>query len=478
MSDDIKKDENNNLEEDQHQAASDFEFLQEKIKERPINKKKLLKKMIVTASLAVLFGLLACLSFALLEPVLNNWLYPEEEPEIVTFPQEQNEMLPEDMLTEGTTTAQSEDAPGSTGEEMTTQDQSISEDIPASAVPPQDSAAVEHPEDGGTDTEIIEPLKPYQTQYEELYKVYREVESSMVTVTAVRSDVDWFNNTYQSEGVTAGVIIANNNRELLILSRKSPLDEAETIRITFCNGVEVDAAIKQYDMNTDLAVLAVDLKYIGGTTLDYVTVATLGSSAYSGITGAPVIAIGNLFGYKDNVCYGMITSKGNIISMPDSEYRLITTDIYASTNPSGILVNMEREVIGIIDNSYNHDDTKNLLSAIGITELKGLITKLSNGETIPYLGIYAQDIAPQVRNELEIPQGAYIFDIDMDSPAMLNGIQKGDILVQVDAQEIRSAADYMNALRNADGERSIKIVVKRASKDAFEEMQFTVQPES
>ena len=164
--------------------------------------------------------------------------------------------------------------------------------------------------------------------------------------------------------------------------------------------------------------------------------------------------------------------------MPDSEYRLITTDIYASTNPSGILVNMEREVIGIIDNSYNHDDTKNLLSAIGITELKGLITKLSNGETIPYLGIYAQDIAPQVRNELEIPQGAYIFDIDMDSPAMLNGIQKGDILVQVDAQEIRSAADYMNALRNADGEKSIKIVVKRASKDAFEEMQFTVQPES
>ena len=226
MSDDIKKDENNNLEEDQHQAASDFEFLQEKIKERPINKKKLLKKMIVTASLAVLFGLLACLSFVLLEPVLNNWLYPEEEPEIVTFPQEQNEMLPEDMLTEGTTTAQSEDAPGSTGEEMTTQDQSISEDIPASAVPPQDSASAEHPEEGRTDTEIIEPLKPYQTQYEELYKVYREVESSMVTVTAVRSDVDWFNNTYQSEGVTAGVIIANNNRELLILSRKSPLDEA------------------------------------------------------------------------------------------------------------------------------------------------------------------------------------------------------------------------------------------------------------
>lgn len=67
------------------EAASDFEFLQEKIKERPINKRKLLKRTLITASMAVLFGLLACLSFLLLEPVLNNWLYPEEEPEIVTM---------------------------------------------------------------------------------------------------------------------------------------------------------------------------------------------------------------------------------------------------------------------------------------------------------------------------------------------------------------------------------------------------------
>lgn len=91
-------------------TTSDFEFLQEKIKERPVNKKRLLKRTIITASMAVLFGLLACLSFLLLEPVLNNWLYPEEEPEIVTFPQEQDEMRPEDMLTEGTASGQEESA--------------------------------------------------------------------------------------------------------------------------------------------------------------------------------------------------------------------------------------------------------------------------------------------------------------------------------------------------------------------------------
>ncbi len=427
-----------------HDTASDFDFLQEKIKERPINKKKLLKKTIITAMMAVLFGLLACLSFLLLEPVLNNWLYPEEAPEVVTFPPEQEEMLPEDMLTEGGSTQPSQTV--SESEEMQSTQQPSQEDMPTQTTSVSDINNM--PESGtheaesmlGDETQEL-TLKPYQTQYEELYQTYKDISSSMVTVTAVHSDVDWFNNTYQSEGTTAGVIIANNNRELLILARKSPLGVAESIRVTFCNGVNADAEIKKYDKNTDLAVFAVDLKYVGSATLDYVSVAVLGSSAPSGIVGKPVIAIGNLFGYKDNVCYGIITSKGNNVELADNEYKLITTDIYASENPSGILVSLEGEVIGMIDNSYNNSDTKNLLSAVGITELKGMITKLSNGEDIPYLGIYTQDITSQVKIEMGLPQGAYIFDIDMDSPAMLNGMQKGDIIVQVGAQEIRSPSD-------------------------------------
>ena len=438
-----------------HEAPSDFEFLQEKIKERPINKKKLLKRTIITASMAVLFGLLACLSFLLLEPVLNNWLYPEEEPEIVTFPQEKNEMRPEDMLTEGTTTGQeeSETEESSSLQENGTASAQMTEAVPENSTENTDTVETEINSSEQPKTEEsapametvpvdpIKPLEPYQMQYEELYKVYQEIASSMVTVTAVHADVDWFNNTDQSEGTTAGVIIANNNRELLILSRKSSLDNAQAIRVSFCDGVEADAVIKQYDENTDLAVLAVDLKYIGSDTLSAVTVATLGSSVISGITGTPVIAVGNLFGYKDTVCYGMITSKNNVITMADSEYKLMTTDIYAGTSPSGILVDMNREVIGIIDNSHNHEETKNLLSAVGITELKGLITKLSNGEDIPYVGIYVQDISEQTGSELGILPGVYIVDIDMDSPAMLKGIQKGDILVRAGTQQINSAAD-------------------------------------
>lgn len=440
-------------EQQENIQASDFEFLQEKIKERPIDKKKLIQRTIITASLALLFGLIACLTFLVLEPVLNNWIYPEEEPEIVTFPQEEDEMLPEDMLTENT----GDQAQTDIDERYEIEDFGVEETI------------VEN------ETESVSSkIEEYELLHDELYDLYQQISTSMVTVTSVKSEVDWFNNTYESEGQNAGVIIANNSRELLIMTKNSFLDTAERIMITFCNGVSVEGIRKGYDENTDLAVVAVDLKHIKGTALDAVSVASLGSSMGNSLVSSPVIAIGNIQGYKENMCFGMVTSTSNIVSLPDSQYKMITTDIYGSQSPSGILVNMKGQVVGVIDNAYNHTDTKNMVSAIGISELKGLITKISNGNVPAYVGLYVQDISTQVRKEQNLPQGAYISDIDMDSPAMLKGIQKGDIISQVNDKEINTASDYMNAIRSCEVGDEITITVLRASKDDYEQMKFVV----
>ena len=80
--------------------VSEKKFMIEKIKERPVNKKKLLRRTLITASMAVIFGLVACFTFLVLEPVISNWLYPEEEPQVVVFPEDQDEMSPEQMLAE------------------------------------------------------------------------------------------------------------------------------------------------------------------------------------------------------------------------------------------------------------------------------------------------------------------------------------------------------------------------------------------
>ncbi len=442
----------------EHSQTSEFEFLQERIKERPVNRRKLLQRTVITASLALLFGLVACLTFLLLEPVLNNWLYPEEEPKIVTFPQEKNEMLPEDMLTE---------------EDEKQTEEHTAEDILAAQqqeTPLADKLQPDHAKE--------DKLAGYEDMYQGVRTLYEEVMTGMVTVTGVRSDVDWFNNPYESEGSIAGVIIANNNRELLILTKRSPLKGAESIRVTFCNETGAEGSIKKYDVNTDLAIIAVDLKNLKASTLDAISVAELGSSASSDLQGTPVLAVGNILGYQDSVCYGMITSTGKVITMADNEYKLLTTDIYGSRNPTGILVNMGGSVIGILDNTHNNEDTKNLVSAIGVTELKGMITKLSNGVDIPYAGLYVQDISEDARTELGLPEGTYVSDIDMDSPAMEKGMQKGDIIIRVEEKEIRNAANYMNAIRGYQAGREVTVAVLRYTQETYEEMEFTVELES
>ncbi|MDE5747520.1 MAG: hypothetical protein K2I21_08075, partial [Acetatifactor sp.] len=82
------------------QESNHDNFMIEKIKQRPINRKKLIRRTVITASMAVIFGLIACFTFLVLEPVISNWLYPEEEPEAIIFPEEPEEMLPEEMLEE------------------------------------------------------------------------------------------------------------------------------------------------------------------------------------------------------------------------------------------------------------------------------------------------------------------------------------------------------------------------------------------
>lgn len=442
------------------EEANDFEFLKEKIKERPIDKRKLIQRMAITASMALIFGIIACLTFLLLEPVLNNWLHPEKEPDVVIFTEE--EILPEDMLSEENTKPQTEEE----SSEITTEENAILEEIK------EMYEETDNGDDDSSDEASGIRMAQYQLLYADLYQLSEKIRTSMVTVTGVSSETDWFHNSYESEGNSAGIAIANNGKELLVLCNYSAISDVETITVTFGDGKVAEASLKEHDYNTGLAVIGIDLKSISKQTLDSVSIAVLGSSTDKALTGQPIIAIGQINGYNDSTCYGILTSIGHTLTMADNEYKLLTTDILSSQNPSGILVNMNGEVIGIIKNDYNNEDSKNMLSAIGISELKGMISKLSNNISVPYLGVYAIDVPTEIHEALKVPVGAYITDIDMDSPAMRNGMQKGDIVVAVGDEEIRSASDYMMAIRQYLVGKTVTITVMRSSQDAFQEMTF------
>lgn len=427
----------------EHQKESEkkenprFDFMKEQIKERPLNKKKLLRRTAMTVSMAVLFGLVACLTVLVLEPVFSNWLYPEESAENITFPPDTEEILPEDMALD---------------------DEELEQEEPG-----ESTAETE---------ERIDELEIYRKTYSRLQMLTAEVSRSLVTVTGVTSDKDWFDNMYESKGQTTGVILANNGREYLVLAAAAPVQTVQTIRVTFCDNSQAQAQIKMVDPVTGLAVLAIDNKDIGSGTLELITAASLGSSNYASLTGSPVIALGSPAGVSGSVNYGVATSCGNILNTVDSRYKLITTDMYGSRGSTGVLVNLQGQVIGVIDQKYNEEGMENMISALGISELKATIERLSNGKSQAYMGIYGTDVTQEANESMQVPYGAYVTGIEMDSPAMQAGIQSGDVIISLNGRTVDSYEGYIKALSDSTPGSTVNVTLMRMNQDAYQSISF------
>ena len=145
----------------------------------------------------------------------------------------------------------------------------------------------------------------------------------------------------------------------------------------------------------------------------------------------------------------------------DSYYKLLTTDMYGSSLGSGVLTNLNGQIIGIIDMSYNTEDLQNHICAIGITELKSLIEDLSNGKNRAYLGVHGTTIPGDMQTQLELPAGAYITKTEMNSPAMQAGIQSGDIITSINGIKVTSYEQLISNLSLCSPDDTIPIVVKR-----------------
>lgn len=437
------------------QQNNQSDFMIEKIKERPVNKKKLLRRTVITAAMAVIFGLIACFTFLILEPVISNFLYPEEEPQIVVFPEDQEEMSPEEMLADNM------------------QQENQNNQMNQSTEPPE-SIPLEQEQIQEILSGVKLNLDNYKQLYASLSEYVSELNQYMVTVTGVSSNVDWFNNVQVSKNQASGVIIANNGKELLILVDYTPLQKAESLSLVFYNGVQAEAVVKEQDTTTNLAVLAVDLSSLDPAFLENgVKIATLGSSNVNNMVGTPTIALGRPMGTNNSLGYGMITSISSL-SGADTNYKLLQTDITGSQNAGGVLFNLQGQVIGIITNTQGSSDMKNMITAYGITELKKRIEKMSNGEKAAYLGVSGVEVTKEANEQLKVPYGAYLTEVEMNSPAMEAGIQQGDVLVQIDERSILSFNEYIRVLMDKKAGDTIEITIMRQAQSEYKEMKFQV----
>lgn len=440
--------------EKQSKRADDFVFMREEIKSRPINRKKLARNTILVAISAVVFGVVACVTFALVAPFIMDKLSGEssekEEPKVViALPEEtiEDEMNPEDML--------------------------VAADLERQEIDYSQFTILEEDEINKILSSIKFTVSDYQSLYRSLADIANNAKKSLVRVTPVKTGMDWLNNMYEYESELAGLILADSGQEYYICTRYSAVKGNKDIVVTFDNGISARAELMSFDSDTDIGMLSVSYEDMNEVTRESIAVASLGSSAYSSVMGSPVIVVGSPMGIYDSVNYGMVTSISGVINVTDNYYKRIVTNIYGSKNASGIIINLRGDVIGIIDIAHSTADSENLILGIGISELRKTLERLMNNQDVVLLGMTGADV-PTDALAMGTPDGVYVLSVELNSPAMAAGIQSGDIVAKIGDTAITRFNDLVLALKNIEIDTTEKIVVYRSVQDTYKEVELTV----
>ena len=276
---------------------------------------------------------------------------------------------------------------------------------------------------------------------------------SIVSITnmSVQQVQDFFGGIRQQESKSAGsgIIISQNDTELLIVTNNHVVEGSETLTVTFVDETSVEALIKGTDSARDLAVVAVPLEKITDETMDAIKLATLCDS--DGIkVGEPAIAIGNALGYGQSVTMGIVSATERTISGYDGTY--IQTD--AAINPGnsgGALLNINGEVIGINSAKINASEVEGMGFAIPISDTTDIIENLMNKETRSkvseaergYLGIKGYDVTEEGAQMYNMPTGVFIAEVIDGGGAKDAGLTKGMIITEFDG----SSVDDMETLK-------------------------------
>lgn len=321
-----------------------------------------------------------------------------------------------------------------------------------------------------------------------------------VSVQEIPSFFGYSSHQYKSASTGSGIIVGDNDDELLIATNNHVVDGATTLSVCFIgddvanaetetvnagdNGdlnVEdvVSAKIKGTDADNDLAVVAVKKSDIPEDTLNQIKIAQIGSSDDLAV-GQQVVAIGNALGYGQSVTSGWISALNRTISTDDgtNSTGLIQTD--AAINPGnsgGALLNMKGELIGINSAKYADSAVEGMGYAIPISKAKPILEELMNRETREkvdsskkgYLGVSLANLTTEAIEMYNMPTGAFVRSVEDDSPAQEAGICKGDIIVKFDGQKVSDGDDLLDKLQYYKSGEKIEAVVARATNGEYEE---------
>lgn len=310
---------------------------------------------------------------------------------------------------------------------------------------------------------------------------------------------------YSSEGSGSGIIVGENDDELLIATNNHVVSGATTLNVCFMGSdvvsaeqetaetaaddsadinVEdaVSAKIKGTDESNDLAVIAVAKADIPQDTLSEIKIAQLDISDDLEV-GEQVVAIGNALGYGQSVTSGWISALNRTISTDDmTGSGLIQTD--AAINPGnsgGALLNMKGEVIGINSAKFASNAVEGMGYAIPISKAQPILEDLMSRETrdkvdsseASYLGINPLDLSAEVTAMFDMPEGVFVSSVSTGEAADNAGIRKGDIITGFDGQTVTGRDDLNDKMKYYAAGETVDITIARAQNGQYVEQ--TVQ---
>ncbi len=402
------------------------------VKEPWKNSKRILKKGASLVTMAVFFGLVAGLVMIIVYKTGKNYL--------------------DDNKTAMNETISSTDV-----------SESKETDPEDTTVPPIEEITTEIPSTVPIDNE---KLNDYMGYYKALKSVADKAGLSVVTVTAARQGVDFFNSTYQNIADEYGIVISSDSTGYYILTEYSLVKNSENIQVTYYDKTVDTAEFVAGDTTTDMAVIKT-----GSLNTAVVPVQFGNSDAV--LKGDLLVATGKLYGFNGTIGYGIVTGVNNSVNDTDSIYRLINTDISGTATSNGVILNLHGEVVGIITMAYNSDNT-NFITAYAINDVRNLMQNLVNKKRMPYLGIKGQTVTDEIAATNKIPKGIYISAVETNSPAYKSGIQSGDVITRINGTEINNMESFMMQLEKNNPGDNVNVTIKRRGREDYKEIEFNL----
>ena len=422
------------------EKKNDRDFISEKIVRPAPSRKQVGTRMATAACAGVIFGVVSAVCFVLTRPILEQL---------------------------------------SAGNRPTTSAISIPKDELESPV-----EAIENERVAETETEPVEEmvqtaLEKYRYTVDDLNSMLNSLrgkaetaDKSVVVVHSVQQNTDWFDNPVETTGLYAGMIIAKTSQELLVLTPEAAVEQADSIKVTLGNGNDVSGHMKQKDAISGQAIVSISVQDISATQLRDLEPIPLGNS-YQVQRGDLIAAVGSPAGVVHSMDYGFVSYVVRSNPMVDQHCRMLYSNILADAGKGTFLVNTNGELVGWAQESDSPEASDRVTEVFGISDYKGVLEKLSNGQAVPCIGIVGQEVT-DVQVENGLPAGIYVMNAVTDKPAYNAGIQNGDILTELAGEPVTSMKEYQAALDKMTCGQVVHVTVARNGRDTYTELEFDV----